>query len=99
MKGPLFKKENLVIPGHYEFTLSVTKQGETVTVERRYSDFYKLREALECLYPGLFIPVLPPKGFIIAFEREDSESIQNRKRGIKHFILSIINHRELGSNE
>ena len=67
VKGPLFKKESLVTIGYYIFTLSVTRRGETVTVDRRYSDFDKLRKAIECLYPGFFVPVLPPKDMGISF--------------------------------
>jgi len=77
----------------------VTRQGETVTVDRRYSDFDKLRKAIECLYPGFFVPVLPPKDMGISFQKEDSESMQNRKKGIKNFIFSIVNHKELGTHE
>lgn len=67
VKGPFWKQDNLLLPGHYEFVLQITKDTETISLDRRYSDFDLLRQALECIYPGLFIVPLPPKDKFITF--------------------------------
>jgi len=86
------------MPGHYQFTLQTKKDLELVQVDRRYSDFELLRQALECSYPGLFIPCLPPKDRFITFQQEDSDSLKKRKQGIKQFLQIILSH-DLISNE
>ena len=67
VKGPFRKQDSLLMISHFEFTLQVRKNDETCSVDRRYSDFYQLRRAIICIYPGLFICPLPPKDTFIAF--------------------------------
>jgi hypothetical protein len=45
------------------------------------------------------VPVLPPKEFGIFFRNEDSQSMHVRKKGIKNFIQSLINHPVFGQDE
>jgi len=78
--------------GYYEFTLKF-KKGETESViERRYSDFLLLRDALECMHPGLFIHPLPPKELLIFMTKEDAQTIKLRKQGILNFLEVIASH-------
>ena len=42
-KKEMFKMENLIAIGHWEFHLQTTHQSAMTQVERRYSDFEKLR--------------------------------------------------------
>jgi hypothetical protein len=51
-KKEMFKMENLIAIGHWEFHLQTTNQSSVTQVERRYSDFEKLRQAFECRFPG-----------------------------------------------
>ena len=87
------------MPGHYLFTLQTKRDLENVQVDRRYSDFELLRQALECAYPGLFIPCLPPKDRFITFQQEDSDSLKKRKQGIKQFLQIILSHDVLSSEQ
>ena len=65
---------------------------ELVEVERRYSDFDLFRMGINCEYPGFFIPMLPPKETFVSFKKEDSDSIQQRKLGIKQFLIELAEH-------
>lgn len=59
------------------------------TVERRYSDFFSLREEMKKLYPGYLIPPMPEKkvpGTI------DNSFIQERKAGLQFFLNEIMVH-------
>lgn len=99
----------MIYQGHYEFNVQSFRSGpsklnfltdRTVTeVERRYSDFDLFRMALCCEYPGFFIPMLPPKEAFLAFKREDSDSLLNRKLGIKHFLTELASHPQLSREE
>lgn len=67
--GPRWVSDNL-LQGHYEYTIRLTRPGNehnAVEVERRYSDFEVLRQALICEFPGLIIPRLPAKDASVAF--------------------------------
>jgi hypothetical protein len=85
--------------GHFEFTLQVTRSQDVLSVDRRYSDFELLRKAICCVFPGLFISPLPPKDAFIALQKEDSDTVLERKHGIKNFILSIVGHQTLGHDD
>lgn len=78
--GPRWVSDNL-LQGHFEYTIKLSRAGlehSCVEVERRYSDFEILRQALVCEFPGLIIPRLPAKDASVAFQQADSESIQAR---------------------
>ena len=96
IEGPYWQPENVLMPpgGYWYFELKITKSTskELVTIFRRYSDFDLLRQALECLYPGLFIYPLPPKDTFIFFKKEDSKSLTHRKNGITNFLDVIKEH-------
>lgn len=98
VKGVFRKQDNMLMIGHFEFTLQVTKNNEVHTVDRRYSDFDLLRRAITCQYPGLFTVPLPPKDAFIAFKKEDDDTVKERKLGIKNFLLSIISNEELAEH-
>ena len=107
--GPRWHQDNVIYQGHYEFNVQSFRSGpsklnfltdRTVTeVERRYSDFDLFRMALCCEYPGFLIPMLPPKEAFLAFKREDSDSLLNRKLGIKHFLTELASHPQLSREE
>lgn len=75
VRGPFRKTDSLLMIGHYEFTLQVTKNQDVCSVDRRYSDFDQLRRAIACVFPGLFIAPLPPKDMTMSFQKEDSDSV------------------------
>ena len=107
--GPRWHQENVIYQGHYEFNVQSFRSGpsklhflsdRTVTeVERRYSDFDLFRQALCCEYPGFFIPMLPPKETFLAFKQEDSDSLLQRKLGIKQFLCELGVHPQLSREE
>lgn len=51
-----------------------------------------MRKVFECQSPGCFIPLLPPKDRLVSFQHEDSETLQDRKRGIQHFMQAVADH-------
>ena len=107
--GPRWHQDNIIYQGHYEFCVQSYRSGpcklnflsdRTITeVERRYSDFDLLRQALSCEYPGFFIPMLPPKETFLAFKHEDSDSLLQRKLGIKQFLYELGTHPQLSREE
>ena len=109
MAGLRWHQDNVIYQGHYEFQIQSFRAGpsklnfltdRTVTeVERRYSDFDLFRQALCIEYPGFFIPVLPPKETFLAFKQEDSDSLYQRKQGIKHFLEQLAAHPNLSREE
>jgi len=46
------------------YTIEVTRGDFVWKVERRYSDFVRLDRNLSCALAEVFLPVLPPKGFL-----------------------------------
>ena len=102
VEGPRWCHENVILQGHYEFRVQSCRTGvsklhflteRAVTeVDRRYSDFDLFRSALCCEYPGFFVPMLPPKETFLSFKQEDSDSLVQRKRGIKQFLSSLGRH-------
>jgi hypothetical protein len=67
--GPRWISDN-VLQGHYDYTIKVFREGSefgVIEVERRYSDFEILRQALMCEYPGLIVPRLPVKDASVTF--------------------------------
>lgn len=50
------------------------------------------------MFPGLFVSPLPPKDTFLVFQKEDSDSMKQRKQGIKNFIVEIVAHELLGSH-
>lgn len=46
---------------HHEYQIQSIQNGNPKFVFRRYADFVWLHECLEKLFPGIFIPPLPPK--------------------------------------
>ena len=79
----------------YSYTVEVESErvGNTLTIERRYSDFYWLRGALVLHCPGALIPPLPEKKIIGRF---DDKFISSRLRGLEDFLSRVLNHPVLG---
>lgn len=50
-------------------------EHQQVMVQRRYSDFVWLQKALQVVYAGCSVPVLPPKSVYMRFSNDDSELI------------------------
>ena len=61
-----------------------------ITVARRYNDFKWLRGVLCQLYPGLFVPPLPPANVIGRFE---NSFIEERRQDLERYIYNIFNVR------
>lgn len=109
VEGPRWCQENVIMQGHYEFRVISRRTGPSklnfltdravTEVDRRYSDFDLFRQALCCEYPGFFIPMLPPKETFLSFKQEDSDSLVQRKRGIKQFLSSLGTHPQLSREE
>jgi len=55
--------EGALYAGHYEYAVECLPRGDTeiVTVYRRYNHLHSFHEALACMWPGLFVPQVPPK--------------------------------------
>jgi len=49
---------------HHEYQIQSTQNGNPKFVFHRYADFDWLHECLEKLFPGIFIPPLPPKRIV-----------------------------------
>lgn len=62
---------------------------QVITIRRRYSEFYTLRERLWYAYPRQRhgIPELPPKSVVSKF-REGF--LENRRRGLEFFLLTVL---------
>lgn len=102
---PQWVSENIILRGHYVYCIqsyramsaNAFSKHDIFSVDRRYSDFEFIRKVFECMYPGCFIPLLPPKDPLVSFQHEDSESLQNRKKGIQQFMQGIAEHRLLAN--
>lgn len=67
---------------------------ETTNIWRRYSDFDALRNLLRKLFPGLFVPPLPPKKFLqlpsLASWTYD-EFLRERRADLRRFLVRCAN--------
>ena len=66
-------------------------------VNRRYSDFIWLREALCSLFPSTFIPQLPSKK--IGNRRFEEDFIEKRINGLQFFLDEILKNEDLKASE
>ena len=64
-------------------------------VNRRYSDFVWLREALCSLFPSTFIPQLPKKK--MGNRRFEEDFIEKRMKGLQFFLDEILKNENLKS--
>ena len=65
---------------------SYASQGDTWTVERRYSEFASLEKKLKFFYPGLAVH-LPQKK---AFGRFEEEHIEQRRRALGTYLSELL---------
>lgn len=70
---------------HHVYKIAYTPGSGTrgEAVYRRYSDFCWLYDTLVALYPGVFIPVLPPKK---VFGKSDEFLLTQRRPGLQRFL-------------
>lgn len=88
-----------IIDRHMEYNVSVSSSINLLdqfnpsftfeilsNVVRRYSDLFFLREMILLKYAYRFVPLLPPKAFIIPV------SMEHRREGIENFLFILANH-------
>lgn len=63
-------------------------------VERRYSDFVWLLDALTRRYPFRMLPSLPPKRLTVGgkYLAADVQFLDRRRRGLQRFMNFVVNH-------
>ncbi|WWC60490.1 uncharacterized protein I303_103063 [Kwoniella dejecticola CBS 10117] len=78
----------------YDITITL-RNGGTIEILRRYTDFVNLRNALKAKYPTLkeAIPPLPSKAHFSKFSQEFLEQRQPR---LQRFLRAVILHPEMG---
>jgi hypothetical protein len=82
--NPITKEEKFA-----KFTLFTVKgfdRNDSFEVQRRYSDFDKIRSILVTRWPGVYIPPLPPKK---AVNNLDAKFIEERRKGLDVFCKAI----------
>ena len=70
-----------------------TKQGNSV--RHRYSDFRWLYERLQTEIPGAIVPIIPHTRTVMSSKKFNPEFIEERRRDLQEFLLSIADHPEL----
>jgi len=82
--------EENTLQAHVAYLVSTQYPNEQISiVQRRFSDFQWLQQALEEEFPHLLIPPIPEKD---ALSRFDAEVLAHRKREFNKFLLRIITH-------
>eukprot|EP00826_Nyctotherus_ovalis_P015191 TRINITY_DN1429_c0_g1_i22.p1 TRINITY_DN1429_c0_g1~~TRINITY_DN1429_c0_g1_i22.p1 ORF type:complete len:501 (-),score=117.07 TRINITY_DN1429_c0_g1_i22:163-1665(-) len=85
-------RAEIVDPGLFKskFILyTITTPAKGYQVERRYSDFYALRQEMLHLYPGYVVPPLPSKKVP---GNVDINFIQERKSKLQLFLNDVFKH-------
>ena len=79
-----------LISGTMKDYISYTFSGKDIDtpLNRRFSDFLALRQKLVERWPGIFIPVIPPKK---AINNNDERTINKRLRMLNRFLFKISN--------
>ena len=67
-------------------TTGVDKLGICFSGNRRYNEFYMLREVLRVAWPGLFIPQIPGKKLM---GNKDTKFIIDRRYFLERFYLQL----------
>ena len=76
-----------VLPDNFSYTKYIIQSPLfSGDLERRYSDFFSLREKLLRNYPGVYIPSIPPKVYI---NNKSVQTISQRQRVLNNFCLEI----------
>jgi hypothetical protein len=65
--------------------LTIGAAGEKC-VQRTYYDTLLLQKSLQITNPGSRVPILIHEAFVVNLCQEDSEAVQNVKRGVTQFI-------------
>uniref|UniRef100_A0A3Q2VUS1 PX domain-containing protein n=1 Tax=Haplochromis burtoni TaxID=8153 RepID=A0A3Q2VUS1_HAPBU len=67
-------------------------QGDNWVIFRRYTDFCRLSDKLQELFPS-FHPALPPKRWLK--NSYDEEFLEGRKAGLQTFLENLVLHKEV----
>ncbi|EPY27528.1 phosphoinositide-binding protein [Angomonas deanei] len=80
---------------HYIYPISITfSNGQKSEFERRYSDFFTLRQLLVNEFSYCIVPPVPEKAIF-----QNEETLQYRKAFLKAFLLRVACHASLGTCE
>ncbi|KAL3988231.1 interferon regulatory factor 2-binding protein [Sarotherodon galilaeus] len=71
-------------------------QGDSWVIFRRYTDFCRLSDKLQELFPS-FHPALPPKRWLK--NNYDQEFLEGRKAGLQTFLENLVLHKEVFRSE
>ena len=87
---PMYLSNPNLITGTMKDYISYTFSGKDIDtpLNRRFSDFLVLRQKLVERWPGIFIPVIPPKK---AINNNDERTINKRLRMLNRFLFKISN--------
>lgn len=58
-------------------------------VQKRYSDFFAFRKALQTRWPGVFIPSMPPKK---VYGNMNNAFLEDRKKGLEKFLKGVARY-------
>ena len=87
---PMYLSNPNLISGTMKDYISYTFSGKDIDtpLNRRFSDFLILRQKLVERWPGIFIPIIPPKK---AIKNNDERTINKRLRMLNRFLFKISN--------
>ncbi len=79
----------------FQHWYSATKQGPTLRVPKRYSEFVRLRNDLIKTFPKFVIPNLPHKSSLAKFR---PSFLERRRKHLSWWLTSILMHCEMGGS-
>ena len=73
----------------------------TFEVLRQYHEFAAARKAMAALWPGLFIPPVPPKKLVVRYRQGSAkvEMIEDRRLILEEFLKKTVENRILSESE
>ena len=84
----IFTVTDPVHAGHVSYTIKGRDEDGDFEGQRRYNDFYHLRNALINRWPGTFIPAIPAKK---AVGNKDDKYIEHRRHFLQRFLRKVAN--------
>jgi PX domain len=82
--------------GHIEYYVKGKDRLGEWNGQRRYTHFYLLHEVLTQRWPGLYLPLLPPKK---AIGRYEEKFIAQRRYGLERYLRKLGNYEFIVNSE
>lgn len=90
------KRQSKNFTFYYTYTIKVFKSGKMLSsISRRYQDFEWLNKSINYHIPGLFLPKLPPKNFMVKINMIDESFMKQRLDSLNQYVQILLSKKQI----